>query len=284
MTTGTAAREISYAHGARTPAGRAAIRAIENLTGRPRLLRMAQGYEADVAAGADFWEVMAARYGVRLEVDGLERIPTTGPAIVVANHPFGILDGLAMGLMLRRRRADFRILAHQVFGRAPDVASAILPISFDATREGMAANLATRRAAEAHVAGGGCLAVFPGGTVSTAARAWGRALDPAWKTFTAKLVQRTGAPVFPVFFDGANSRLFQIASHAHMTLRLALLIREFGARLGEPVRAHVGEPPPATEIARHRGDARALMAHLRTAVYALSPTPLADISPGRSFD
>ncbi len=284
MTTGTAAREISYAHGARTRAGRATIRAIENLTGRPRLLRMAQGYEAEVAAGADFWEVMAARYRVRLEAEGLARIPSSGPAVVVANHPFGILDGLTMGLMLRRRRADFRILAHQVFNKAPDIASAILPISFDETREGLASNLATRKAAERHVAGGGCLAVFPGGTVSTAASPWGRAMDPAWKTFTAKLVQRTGAPVFPMFFDGANSRLFQIASHAHMTLRLALLIREFGARLGEPVRAHVGEALPAAEIARFRGDARALMAYLRAATYALSPEPLADISPGRSFD
>ena len=115
---GHAPREISYAYSAQSRAGRAVIRSIENLTGRPRLIRMALGYEEEVSAGRDFWEVMTERYGVTVEAGagGLDRIPREGPLVIVANHPFGILDGMAMGRILSARRGrDFRIIAHKVF-------------------------------------------------------------------------------------------------------------------------------------------------------------------------
>ncbi|MEM9782836.1 MAG: hypothetical protein AAF899_10200, partial [Pseudomonadota bacterium] len=83
---GTSPRDISYSFYARTRAARAVIRSIENLTGRPRLLRMADGYDRDVAAGEDFWEVMRARYGITLDVggNGLAGIPREGPLVLVA--------------------------------------------------------------------------------------------------------------------------------------------------------------------------------------------------------
>jgi putative hemolysin len=231
---GRSARDISYAFSAQTRAGRAVIRSIENLTGRPRLIRMASGYDREVAAGRDFWEVMQERYRLRLTVTpaDLARIPREGPLVVVANHPFGILDGLALGRILSMARADFRIVAHQVFHKADDLRRIILPIDFSGTREAQAINLSTRKAALAYLAGGGCVGIFPGGTVSTSLRPFGRALDPAWRTFTAKMTQAPGAAVLPIWFDGQNSRLFQIASHLHPSLRVALLISEFGRRVG----------------------------------------------------
>ena len=63
------AREISYASSARTRAGRAVIRSLENMTGRLRLIRMARGYDLEVAQGRDFWEVMVERYGLSLGGD-----------------------------------------------------------------------------------------------------------------------------------------------------------------------------------------------------------------------
>ena len=76
------------------------IRLMENTTGRLRLIKRADGYEREVAAGRDFWDVMADRYGLTLEVvaGSLDGIPREGPLIVIANHPFGILDGLMMGV------------------------------------------------------------------------------------------------------------------------------------------------------------------------------------------
>ena len=126
------ARDISYAHSAETRGGRALIRVMENATGRIGLIRRARGYEQEVAQGRDFWEVMVDRYGLELNVVGgsLVNIPANGPLILVANHPYGILDGLMMGHILSRTRGDFRILANHVFHKAQDLNRIVLPISF----------------------------------------------------------------------------------------------------------------------------------------------------------
>jgi putative hemolysin len=280
------AREISYASSARTRAGRAVIRSLENLTGRPGLIRRARGYDLEVAGGRDFWEVMAERYGLSLEVIGgsLDSIPRQGPLVVIANHPYGILDGLMLGLILARSRGDFRILAHRVFRRAGELEQVILPISFDETRGAQAVNLETRRLALGYLSGGGAIGIFPGGTVSTALRPFGRPMDPSWRRFTARLIARSGATVLPVFFEGHNSRLFQLASHLHYTLRMALLINEFKARVGAPVRVVIGRPLDPAGVAARAGDARALMDHLRAETYRLSPQPIGDLSYGFEFD
>ncbi|MCK0166913.1 lysophospholipid acyltransferase family protein [Jannaschia sp. S6380] len=274
-----ATRDITYAHSARTRRGRAVIRGLESLTGRPDLLRRARGYERAVADGADFWEEMCRRYGLRLELvsGGLDLIPAEGPVVLVANHPYGILDGLMLALILSRTRPDgFRILANDVFLRAPDLGRTLLPVSFDATRGGQTRNLAMRKAAIAFLRDGGAIGVFPGGAVSTAARPFGPARDPEWGGFTARLIHASGATVVPIHFEGANSRLFHLASHVHSTLRLGLLLREFRARTDGPVRVTVGHPVPAPEIARHGGNRRALMAFLRERTYSTgreSPDP-----------
>ena len=122
MTRTHIARDISYATSAQTRPGRALIRAVENATGRLRMIRRADGYAEAVAEGADFWQVMIDRYGLSLEIIGgsLDLIPRDGPLIVVSNHPYGILDGLTLGHVLSRMRGDFRILANRVFRRAEE--------------------------------------------------------------------------------------------------------------------------------------------------------------------
>ncbi|MEL6583121.1 MAG: lysophospholipid acyltransferase family protein [Pseudomonadota bacterium] len=281
------ARDISYASAAETRFGRMLIRSLENITGRPRLIRMAQGYEHEVAAGRSFWEVMVERYGLHLDVTqgSLDDIPREGPLVVISNHPFGILDGLMLGYMLATTRGDFRILANHVFRKARDLNQVILPISFEPTREAMQTNLETRKTALRYLAAGGCIGIFPGGTVSTSLKATkGRAMDPGWRTFTAKMIAKSGATVLPIYFDGANSRRFQIASHVHPTLRLGLLINEFKARVGRAVEVSVGRPIDPETIAAHSKDPRGMMDFLRETTYQLSPIPLADLSYGYEFE
>ena len=280
--TGATPREISYSNAARSRAGRAMIRGIENLTGRPRLLKMALGYEREVAAGRDFWQVMQERYRLRIVFggEGLEGIPREGPLVVVSNHPYGILDGLTMGRMLSATRGDFKIIAHTVFRKAKDLEDVILPIDFSETKAAQRINIATRKEALGYLAGGGAIGIFPGGTVSTASRPFDRAMDPPWKPFTARMIARSEAQVVPIFFEGQNSRLFQLASHLNYTLRTALLISEFDSRVGEPIRVIVGKPLPRAEIAARRGDPVALMDYLRERTYRLSPRPIRDLSYG----
>lgn len=280
------ARDISYATSAQTKGGRALIRMLENATGRLRLIRRARGYENEVEAGRDFWEVMVQRYGLTLDIMGgsLESIPQEGPLVVVANHPYGILDGLMLGHILSATRGDFRILAHRVFRKAEELNKIILPISFDETKEAVALNIETRKASLRYLAEGGAIGVFPGGTVSTAPKPFAQAMDPGWRSFTARMIAKSQATVVPVFFDGANSRLFQVASHLHATLRMALLIKEFKRRVDEPVRVVIGEPIPREEIEARRSDTRAMMDFLRRETYALSPTPLKSIDYGFEFE
>lgn len=281
------ASRITYADAARSRPGRAAVRLIEALGGRVELIRRAEDYQTELARGRGFWDVMCDRYGIGLEVVGgtLETLPREGPLVVVANHPFGILDGLMLGRILSDRRAgDFRIMAHSVFELAPELRHTLLPVDFSETREALARNIATRVKARDYLAGGGAIGIFPGGTVSTAPTPWGPALDPAWRSFTARLVARSDAIVVPLFFEGANSRLFQIASHVHYTLRLGLLIPEFRTRVGTDVRIVVGEPISRASLEAFGHDARGLMAFLRRQTYALSPRPLPSHRLGYEFE
>ena len=285
--TSQVARDITYAYSATTRGGRAVIRTLENATGRIKLIRRANGYQDEVNQGADFWDVMVARYGLSLDVVGgsLANIPATGPLILVSNHPYGILDGLMMGHILSQvRQGDFRILANSVFRKAEDLNRIVLPVSFDDTREAQVLNLETRKVALDYLKDGGAIGVFPGGTVSTSARPFSKPMDPGWRSFTAKMISRSGATVVPMFFEGTNSRLFQIASHLHVTLRMALLINEFKRRVDEPVRLVIGNPIPPAELEARKSDGKAMMDFLRKETYALSPIPVGEADYGFEFE
>jgi putative hemolysin len=280
------AREISYASSAASRGGRALIRVMENATGRISLIKRAEGYDAEVAQGRDFWQVIVERYGLELRVVGgsLDLIPREGPLVLIANHPYGILDGLMMGHILSLVRGDFRIMAHRIFRKAEDINRVILPISFDETKEALALNLQTRKEALSYLADGGAIGIFPGGTVSTAARPFGRPMDPGWRSFTAKMIAKSEATVVPVFFDGHNSRLFQLMSHLHTTLRMGLLIKEFRARVNSPVEVVIGEPIPRAALEAHAKDPKAMMEFLRETTYGLSPRPLDGRQRGFEFE
>jgi putative hemolysin len=278
-------RDITYANSAATKGGRAVVRLIENTTGRMRLIKRAKGYEADVAAGGDFWAVMVERYGLTMDVIGgtLANIPKDGPVILIANHPYGILDGLMMGHILSEARGDFRILANSVFRKAKDLDRIILPISFDETREAVKLNIQTRKTALDYLGQGGAMGVFPGGTVSTAGRPFGTPMDPGWRSFTARMIAKSNATVVPVFFDGHTSRMFQVASHLHTTLRLGLLIKEFKKRVDTPVRVVIGAPIGRDVLDQFQGDSKQMMDFLRKATYEMSPKPDQSFDLGYEF-
>jgi putative hemolysin len=279
-------RDISYASAARSRGGRVLIRALENATGRLSLIARARGYEQELAQGRSFWQVIPERYGLSLDLraGSLADIPAKGPLVLIANHPYGILDGLMMGQMLDLLRGDFRILANSVFRKAQDLDRVLLPISFDDTREAVALNLQTRACALDYLGQGGAIGVFPGGTVSTAATPFSRPMDPSWRNFTARMIARSGATVVPVYFHGHNSRLFQIASHLHSTLRLGLLLKEFRARVDEPVPVSIGKPIAPAQLQGLTSDPNALMETLRRATYDLSPEAQGFYDLGYEFE
>lgn len=271
--------DFTYAAPEDAPWRRVVIHAIEQLTGKPRLQRLYADY-CQASAADDFFAEAIERLGLALAVDRreLQRIPREGPLVVVANHPFGVVDGIVLGYLLSQVRPDFRIVVNSVLYRLPELRPFLLPVDFGETREALATNLATRRQALTDLAAGRAIAIFPGGTVSTAATPLGRAVDPAWKPFVGRLVLEGRASVVPVFFAGQNSRLFQWASRLSMTLRLALLFHEVVNKMGREVALSIGAPLTWRELA-HFADRRALAEHLRSLTYAPRPESVASFAP-----
>ena len=264
---------FSYAAPEDGPLKRLFIQAIEHLTGQPRLKAMYLENRRAPREGESFWAA-AIRY-LRLRIDcnedGLAAIPQHGPLVVVANHPFGVLDGIVLSYLISTMRTEFKVLTNSVLYRAPEIRPYLLPVDFAETREAMATNLRTRAEARSLLKAGGTIVIFPGGTVSTSPTLFGKAVDPEWKPFTARLIIESQATVLPVYFRGQNSRLFQIASHLSPTVRLSLLFKEVADRIGSTIPLTIGAPIPFTDL-QSIPDRRMLADHLRRLTYALGET------------
>ena len=260
--------DFTYAAPEDAPWRRTLIHMIEQLTGKPRLWRL----YADYCRGPsveNFFEEAVNRLALDVVVDArdLARIPREGPLVVVANHPFGVVDGIVLGYLVAQVRRDFRILVNSVLYRLPELHPYLLPIDFAETREALRTNIDTRRKALNDLAAGKSIAIFPGGTVSTAKPPNGVAVDPEWKPFVGRLIQESRATVVPFFFEGQNSRLFQWASLISMTLRLSLLFREVVNKMEGEVPVRIGTPIAYDALARFQ-DRRQLTDYLRALTYA----------------
>ena len=226
---------------------------------------------------------------VQFDPARLARIPRTGPVVIVANHPYGVLDGIVLSWLVQQVRGDFFVLTNAVLLRAPEVRDFVLPVDFAPTPEATQTNLESRAKARDHLAKGGCIVVFPAGGVSTAPDRLGRrpAIDAPWQPFTAQMIQRAKATVVPVCFSGQNSRLFQIASHLSLTFRLSLIFREVRNRIGTSLPVAIGEPIPFARLA-HIKDRVELSTQLMHLTYALGRAELAAGGPqtgyGRRLD
>jgi putative hemolysin len=196
------------------------------------------------------------------------KLDDDAPLIVIANHPYGILDGLGTLSLVERLGRPYKVLINNDLLRAPEIRPYSLPIHFSQTREAQALNLQTRREALRHLGEGTTVVVFPAGGVATSPTTFGRAVDLPWKRFTARMIHSSRAQVLPLYFEGQCSPLFQFVSKFSLTLRLALIIREFRVRVGQPLRVHVGDviPPEACQEIRDR---QALMMMLYEKVHAL---------------
>ncbi len=264
---------FSYAAYFADPVKRSLVRAVEAVSGQPKMKKLYEYYRAELAERESFWSaaVSLLELDVRYDEDRLRQMPAEGPLVVVANHPFGVLDGVMIAWLVGQRRGDFKILTNAVLNAAPEVRPYLLPIDFGETPEAVKTNLKTRAQSIAHLKDGGCIVVFPAGGISTAPTAFSRAaIDDVWKPFTAKLITQSGACVTPVFFEGQNSRLFQWASQVSLALRLSLIFREVRRRMGDTMQVHIGETLHPDDLA-NAGKRAELMQFLRESTYGLAP-------------
>jgi putative hemolysin len=251
MPTSDGTIDFSYAATFQSRPQRIAARAIERVSGQRRLKRLYDHYRANPRSGEPFWEaaIRLMELDVRHDAERLAGIPVTGPLVIVANHPFGVLDGLVLCALVGRVRRDFKLLVHAALYQAPEAMPDLLPLDFSGGPAAARTILQSRAVAMSHLKNGGCLLVFPAGAVATTPNILAkRALDGEWGPFTAKLIRRSGATVVPFHFSGQNSRLFQMASHISYTVRLSLMFRETARRIGSAVHVRIGDPIPAAAL------------------------------------
>ena len=269
-----AARKVrfSYSTADQPVFQRAVIQAIEKIGGQRKLKKLYLQHQKNLKNGENFFDsaVRLLRMKVEYDEQALAATPATGPVLFISNHPYGVLDGITLTWLATKVRPDTKVLANDVLCQAPEAAANLLPVAFAPTREARETNVQSRIAAQAWLRDGHAIGIFPGGGVSTSEKPLkGPAVDLPWAPFTAKLLRQSKATVVPVFFAGQNSRLFQLASHLSLTLRLSLVFRETARRIGSRLKVRVGAPIPFAELA-HLEDRDELVAELRKRTFDLA--------------
>lgn len=196
------------------------------------------------------------------------KIPKEGPAIIVANHPFGGVEGIVLIDMLKSIRPDFKILANFLLSRLQLISHHFIFVDPFGAKESTQKNALPLREAISYIREGGLLSTFPSGTVSHFQWKSRQITDPSWNINIARIARRAKVPVIPLFFEGNNGLLFQFAGVVHPLLRTVLLPRELINKQNTNIRLKVGNPISPERLAEFESDEEAL-AYLRLRTYIL---------------
>ena len=199
---------------------------------------------AGSGSGPAFARRLLESLDIRFAVEprDIERIPAKGPAVVVANHPYGFAEGLILTILLGMVRPDFRIGANSLLSAVDAMRGHLIAMNPFETQGAVAENCRALRECLAWLGRGGLLAMFPAGEVAHLSWTEHAVTDPPWKPTAARLAMRARCPVIPVYFEGANSLSFQLAGVLHPGLRTINLPRECWKMRRKTVRVRIGAP------------------------------------------
>lgn len=217
------------------------------------------------------------RVELRVDSGDMRRIPASGPVVVVANHPFGMLDGAVLAALLTRVRADVKVMTNYLLGDVPELVQHCIFVDPFQTREAVNRNRQAIRQALAWLQRGGMLAVFPAGEVSHWQFPQAEIADPVWNDTAARLIRKTGAAALPVYFCGRNSVGFHLLGMIHPRLRTAFLIQEFLQQQGRMVEVRIGGEIAAESVSTIPDDREAIE-YLRWRTYLLARRQRSEVS------
>ncbi len=249
------------------------IRSIEYISGQPELYKLYNEYQRSPELYKNFWEGSIKKLNLNVDYsqEALKKIPKEGPLVVVANHPFGVLDGLVICWLMSLVRDDFKVLTHSLLLRAPETKGYLLPVDFALTKQAVVTNLETRKLSRKFLSDGGSMVIFPSGCVSTKMKMSEKiAFDCEWKVFTSRLIKQSDATIVPIYFQGQNSQLFHLASRFGLLFRSALLFKEVRDRMGTDVPVTIGDPLNLRDFKENISN-QDLIKSLRTLTYSLDP-------------
>ena len=282
--------ELSYANSAQPRLKRWFIRSVEGLSGRDRYAQLYDIWRSSIVPSGE--SIFARMFDlIEVGLDCHDQWPPqdlpAGPLVIVANHPFGIGDGIAILSLAEQLRRPFKVMINAELLKVPEIEAYSLPIDFTETKEALKNNMAVRHEALRLLKDGVTIVIFPGGGVATAPKGFGRARDLPWKMFPARLIQEAKATVIPIHFAGQNGRLFHLVSQPmlsaeqntrigktlyemSLTLRTSLLIREFARLSGKAIGVRIGRAIVWDEMEPIR-DRKLLTEFLYDRVFGLAP-------------
>ena len=268
--------EIDFSYASKSEhnfAQRLIIKAIESLTGKKKLEKLYKNYSLNQQSPQAFWGDILNEMRIKVVNKSHNKltIPKSGSLLIIANHPFGIIDGLILCSLVSKVRNDFKIMTHETLKFLPELEKYILPVDFSSKNKiSKKLNIKTANSAKDVLINGGVVIIFPSGGVSTAKNLRSEALDDEWKLFPAKLIHQTKVSVLPIYFDGKNGFLFHLFASKikNQTLKYSSYIYETKKKIGKEINIYSGKviPYPDLEKYKNRND---LTSHLKSITYGL---------------
>lgn len=240
-----------------------AKRCLHRLLGYDKTVEIATSLQD--APACEIMDQMATRLSSMVAASGLGHIPTHGPALIVANHPTGIADGIILHGLIAAKRPDAYFFANRDILRVfPQMDTMIAPVEWRKEQRSHAKTRATMAYVRDATAAGRLGIIFPSGRL--AKRRGLRLHERPWMASAAMLAHKFDLPVIPVNIQARNSALFYLFDKIHPTMRDITLFHETLNKDRQPFQITVGEPISAAAIPRNSEDGIAL---LRKATLAL---------------
>ena len=254
--------------------GQLFIMITELLTGKIKLKKLYDEYLSENRPPQLFWDDAVTKLDLKLITNFKKNsyIPSKGKLIVIANHAFGVADGVSICSVLSKVRQDYKMVTHKVLRQADAVKDKILPIDFNETKEALLTNINTRKEAEKVLLNDGVIVLFPSGRIATKKNLNKntKADDGEWKQWVSKLILKTKSPVLPIFFDGQNSQWYHMANKLGLTFRYSLCMYELKRKIGDSINMYFGSIISYEDLAEI-GDIKEITLHLRSVTYSLDP-------------
>lgn len=185
---------------------------------------------------------------LRVSTLNLERIPAKGRCLIVANHPTGIADGIAVFDAVRKRRDDAIFFANADAIRvAPRLGEAIIPVEWVTEKRTREKTRATLQAAKDAFEAERCVVMFPAGRLARVGPD-GSLTDPEWAQTAASLARKYDAPIVPIHVAGPTSKLFHLFDRFSQELRDITLFHELLNKKRGAFQLKVGKPIPASRL------------------------------------